>query len=412
MNRKNDVIATMDLGTTKVTVLVAEVGEGGLAVLGVGTAESEGLRKGMVTSIGKTVEAIRKAKHDAEQMSGYLISEVVAGVGGTHVVGVNNHAMISAKGQEITRNDVRRVLDLATQFSIPVDREVINVLPQQYVVDEHDGIKDPVGMSGVRLDVDVHLVTAARAAIDNILKCAERSGMQVLEFVANPVASALAVLEDNERELGAVVLDLGGGSGGLSVWANGSLLHTGVIGAGGNLITRDIATGLRTPAACAEDLKTKYGSAWGKMVAAGETIEVPGVGGRPDKSLSRHVLTEIIEPRVIEIYGLARREIQKTGLDDLLAGGMVITGGAAQMPGMVELGDELLNMPVRLGVPRGVKGLASILGNPSLSTAYGLAVYAALPHRGDIPHAMLPVRQLKARSGFTGWIKKAVGFLF
>ena len=273
MNRKNEVIAALDLGTTKVTVLVAEVGETGLSVLGVGTAESEGLRKGMVTSIGKTVEAIRKAKHDAEQMSGYMISEVVAGVGGTHVVGVNNHAMVSPRGQEITRQDVKRVLDLATAYSIPVDREVINVLPQQYVVDEHDGIKDPVGMSGVRLDVDVHLITSARAALDNILKCAERSGLQVLEFVANPLASALAVLEDNERELGAVVLDLGGGSGGLSIWANGSLLHTGVVGAGGNLISRDIATGLRTPAACAEDLKVKYGLAWGKMVAAGETIE-------------------------------------------------------------------------------------------------------------------------------------------
>ncbi len=412
MNRKNEVIAALDLGTTKVTVLVAEVGENGLSVLGVGTAESEGLRKGMVTSIGKTVEAIRKAKHDAEQMSGYMISEVVAGVGGTHVVGVNNHAMVSPRGQEITRQDVKRVLDLATAYSIPVDREVINVLPQQYVVDEHDGIKDPVGMSGVRLDVDVHLITSARAALDNILKCAERSGLQVVEFVANPLASALAVLEDNERELGAVVLDLGGGSGGLSIWANGSLLHTGVVGAGGNLISRDIATGLRTPAACAEDLKVKYGLAWGKMVAAGETIEVPGVGGRPEKSLSRHVLTEIIEPRVIEIFGLVRREIEKTGFDDLLAGGLVLTGGAAQMPGMVELGDELLNMPVRLGVPRGVKGLSSIMGNPALSTAYGLAVYAALPLRGEVSQAMLPVRQMKTHGGFVTWVKKVIGTFF
>ncbi|MBM4397991.1 MAG: cell division protein FtsA [Deltaproteobacteria bacterium] len=412
MNRKNEVVAALDLGTTKVTVLVAEVGEGGMSVLGVGTAESEGLRKGMVTSIGKAVEAIRKARHDAEQMSGYMISQVVAGVGGTHVVGVNNHAMVSPKQHEITKHDVRRVLDLAMAFSIPVDREVINVLPQQYVVDEHDGIRDPVGMSGVRLDVDVHLITAARAAIDNIQKCAERSGLQVVEFVANPLASALAVLEDNERELGVCVLDLGGGSGDLAIWANGSLLHTGVIGAGGNLITRDIATGLRTPAACAEELKVKYGSAWGRMVAAGETIDVPSVGGRPDKSLSRHVLTEIIEPRVLEIFGLVRREIQKTGLDDLLAGGLVLSGGAAQMPGMVELGDELLNLPVRLGVPRGVKGLTSILGNPALATAYGLAVYAALPFRGDVPEPMLPVRQLKSHGGVGAWFKKAVGFLF
>ena len=412
MNRKNEVIATLDLGTTKVTVLVAEVGEGGMSVLGVGTAECEGLRKGMVTSIGKTVEAVCKAKHDAEQMSGYMVSEVVAGVGGTHVVGVNNHAMVSTKQREIGRGDVKRVLALATECSFPVDRQVINVLPQQYTVDEHDGIRDPVGMSGVRLEADVHLITAARAALDNVTKCAERSGLQVMEFVANPLASAMAVLEDNERELGVVVLDLGGGSGDLAIWANGSLLHTGVIGAGGNLITRDIATGLRTPAACAEELKVKYGSAWGKMVAAGETIAVPGVGGRAEKSLSRHVLTEIIEPRVIEIFGLVRREIQKTGLEDLLAGGLVITGGAAQMPGLVELGDELLNLPVRLGVARGVKGLASILGNPGLSTAYGLAVFAAMPVRGDVPEAMLPVRQGKSHLGLRAWVRKTLGYLF
>jgi cell division protein FtsA len=412
MNRKSDVIAALDLGTTKVTVLVVEVGPEGMSVLGVGTAESDGMRKGMVTSIGKTVEAVCKAKHDAEQMSGCMISEVVAGVGGTHIVGVNNHAMISPKQREISRSDMRRVLDLATAFSVPMDREVINVLPQQYIVDEHDGIRDPVGMSGVRLEVDVHLITAARAALDNILKCAERSGLQVVEFVANPLASALAVLEDNERELGVVVLDLGGGSSDLAIWANGSLLYTGVNGVGGNLITRDIATGLRTPAACAEDLKVKHGSALTRMVQAGETIEVPGVGGRPDKPLSRRVLSEIIEPRAMEIFGLLRREMQKTGLEDLLAGGLVITGGSAKMPGMVELGDELLNLPVRLGVPLGVKGLSSILGNPALSTAYGLAAYAALPLRGDVPEAMLPVRQMKARPGFGTWFRKAVGFLF
>jgi cell division protein FtsA len=378
----------------------------------VGTAESEGLRKGMVISIGKTVDAIRKARHDAEQMSGYMIGEVVAGVGGTHVVGVNNHAMASPKQREITRNDVRRVLDLARAYSIPVDREVINVLPQQYVVDEHDGIRDPVGMSGVRMDVDVHLITAARAALDNIHKCAERSGLRVVEFVANPLASALAVLEENERELGVCVLDLGGGSGDLAIWANGSLVHTGVIGAGGNLITRDIATGLRTPAACAEELKVRHGSAWGRLVAAGETIEVPGVGGRPEKALSRHVLTEIIEPRVIEIFSLLKREIQRTGLDDLLAGGLVLTGGAAQMPGMVELGDELLNLPVRLGVPRGVKGLSSILGNPAMATAYGLAAYGAQAFRKELPDAMLPVRQGPARQGLFGRLKKVFEDIF
>ncbi|NOZ02306.1 MAG: cell division protein FtsA [Deltaproteobacteria bacterium] len=412
MNRKNEVIATLDLGTTKVTVLVTEVGEAGLSVLGVGTAESEGLRKGMVISIGKTVEAIRKAKHDAEQMSGCMISEVIAGVGGAHIVGVNNHGMITTKHNEIHKADVRRVLDAAAVLSMPLDRELMNVLPSQYVVDEHDGIKDPVGMSGVRVEVETHLITAARTALDNITKCAERSGLRIVEFVANPLASALAVLEDNERELGVVVLDLGGGSGDLTVWVNGSLLHTSVIGAGGNLITQDIATGLRTPIACAEDLKVKHGVACGRLLADGETIDVPDVGGRPDKELSRHVLTEIIEPRTIEIFGLVRREIQKTGFDDLLAGGLVLTGGAARMPGLAELGDEILNMPVRVGVPRDVRGLTSIMGNPALSTPYGLAVYAALHHHHEIPWPMQPVRNVKSKSGVAGWIRKVAGFLF
>jgi cell division protein FtsA len=410
MTRKNEVVATLDLGTTKTCVLVAEVTDSGPTVVGVGTAESDGLRKGMVINIGKTVEAIRKAKHDAEQMSGYMISEVIAGVGGSHVVGVNNHGMVTTKQGEIHAADVDRVLEAATVFPMPLDRQMMNVLPQQFVVDEHDGIKDPIGMSGVRLDVDAHLITAARSALDNITKCAERSGLRVTDFVANPLASALAVLEDNERELGVVVLDLGGGSGGLSVWVGGSLVHTSVVGAGGNLVTQDIATGLRTPVACAEDLKVKYGSAWGKLVQPGETIEVPGVGGRQDKSLSRHVLTEIIEPRMIEIYSLVQREIRKTGYEDLLAGGLVLTGGAAQMPGIVELGDEMLNLPVRQGVPREVRGLASILDNPALSTAYGLAVYASLPYRSDVPAPMLPMRMTKPKEGFGKWLRKVAGF--
>jgi len=412
MNKKSKVIATLDLGTTVVKVLVTEVSESGLSVLGVGTADCEGLRKGMVISIGKTVEAIRSAKHDAEQMSGCMITEVLAGVGGAHIVGVNNHGMITTKRNEIHNSDVKRVMDAAAVLSMPMDRELMNVLPAQYVVDEHDGIKDPAGMSGVRVEVEAHLITGAKTALDNVNKCAERSGLRISEFVANPLASALSVLEDNERELGVVVLDLGGGSGDLSVWVNGSLLHSGIIGAGGNLITQDIATGLRTPLACAEELKIKHGAAFGRMLSDGETIDVPDVGGRPDKELSRHVLTEIVEPRVVEIFGLVHREIQKTGFDDLLAGGLVLTGGAAQMAGMAELGDEILNMPVRVGVPRQVKGLTSIMGNPALSASYGLAVYAALPYRTDIPKPMLPVRKVKAHKGISGWFRKVAGFLF
>ncbi len=412
MNQKDEVIATLDLGTTKVTMLVAEPTETGIKVLGVGTAECEGLRKGMVISIGKAVEAIRRARHDAEQMSGCVVTEVVAGVGGPHVVGVNTHGLVTTKNAEIRKSDVERVLEAASVLSMPLDRVLMNVLPSQYVVDEHDGIKDPVGMSGVRLEVEAHLITGARTALENITKCAERSGLRVVEFVANPLASALAVLEDNERELGVVVLDLGHGCGDLTIWVHGSLLHTTVIGAGGGVITQDIATGLRTPIACAESLKVSHGAASHRMVKDGETIEVPTVGGRPDKTLSRYVMTEIIEPRMVEIFGLVRREIQKTGFEEFLAGGVVVTGGSARMPGIVELGDDVLNLPVRVGEPLHVEGLSSVLANPALSTAYGLAVYAALPHRSNIPWPMLPVRHRRSRGGVAGWLRKAAGFFF
>jgi len=407
MKNRNEIVAAVDFGTTKISVLVAQIDDNGLTVLGVGTAEcEEGLRKGMVIAIGKVVEAIRQARHDAEQMSGCIVSDVLVGVGGTHIVGMNNQSMVSPKAREITEMDVARVLEMAKARSMPVDRQVITMLPMQYAVDEHDGIKDPVGMAGVRLDAEVHLVTAARSALDNLRRCCERSGLRVVQFVANPVASALAVLEDHERELGVVVLDLGGGTGDLTIWHGGRLVHTGVIGAGGELITRDIATGLRTPMSRAEEMKVKHGCAWGELVNASDQIEVPGVGGREDKALSRRVLTEIIEPRVIEIFSLVKREIQKTQYDDNLAGGLVLTGGASQMPGMVELGDEILNLPVRLGQPRGIQGLKSILESPALASVYGLAVFASLSWRADLPKSMLPVMDVQPSAGWKGFLKK------
>lgn len=412
MKGRTEIIAALDLGTSKVTMLVAEVSEGGMTVLGVGTASCEEcLRRGMVISIARLVEAIKAAKRDAEQMSGYMITDVVAGIGGVHVLGVNNRAMVTPKHGEIVEADVRQVLEMATALPLPVDRVVVNVVPREYSVDEHDGIRDPLGMSGVRLDAEVHLITAAKSAIDNIRKCAERAGLRITQLVASPLASALAVLEDNERELGVVVLDLGAGTGDVTVWSQGSLVHTGVIAAGGELITRDIATGLRTPSACAEALKVDHGSAWAQMVSPGETVEVPGVGGRESRTLARHYLMEIIEPRACEIYRMVQADIQKSGCEDFLAGGLVLTGGAAAMPGMAELGDEILNLSVRVGVPRGVKGLSSILGDPALSTAYGLALFASLPYREDIPQPMLPCRPPKKRGRLLGWLRKLLGFM-
>jgi len=410
--RKEEIVATLDLGTSKVTMLVAQVSQEGVSVLGIGRAETDGIRRGVVISIGKTIDAIKRAKHDAEQMSGYLVREVIVGVGGTHIVGVNNRGMITTKMGEIRESDVARVLEAASMIPMQVDRCIVNCLPVQYLVDEHDGIRDPVGMSGVRLEAYTHVITGARTAIDNVLKCAERSGLVVLELVANPLASALAVLEPNEMEIGVCCLDLGAGTADLTIWTQGSLLHTCVLGAGGMVITSDISTGLRTPLACAEELKTKQGVALSRLVPEGDTIEVPSVGGRPNKKLSRHALTEIIEPRVTEIYRLVRREILNTGYGDLLAAGVVITGGSAQMPGMAELGDVVLNLPVRVGLPRNVKGLPSLLQDPALSTAYGLAVYASLPYNTAIPSSMLPVRRLTKPKGIVQFFKKAVSFLF
>lgn len=412
MNSRSEVIATLDLGTTKVVVLVAEVSASGVTVLGVGVAECEGLRKGSVVSIGKTVEAILKAKHDAEQMSGCEITEVIAGVGGPHVVGVNNHGLVTTKGSEIGKADVVRALEAASVLNMPLERVLVNVIPTQYVVDEHDGIRDPVGMSGKRLEVEAHLITGVKTALDNIEKCANRSGLRVREFVANPLASALAVLEDNERELGVVTLDLGGGCGDLTIWLGGRLIHTCVLGAGGEVITADIATGLRTPKACAERLKIEYGAAYSAMVSDGETIEVPGVGGRPKNVLSRHHITMIIEARMVEIFGLVQREIRRFDIAELLAGGLVITGGAARMPGIAELGDSVLNLPVRIGKPRDVKGLTSLLDDPALSTAYGLAVYGAIPWLSRIPWPMQPVRRLRKSKGFFGWLRRAASVIF
>lgn len=400
MNRKTEVMAVLDLGTSKTVVMVAVVGQDGISILGLGISETEGIRKGVITSIQKTVESIHKAKADAEQMSGYVVAEVIASVGGTSVFGINNNGSITIKpNKEIKKSDVDKVIEQASALSLPPDRQTVAIIPKQYCVDKHEGIKDPIGMTGVRLDVDVHLITAGRAVIGNIQKCIERAGLKVVEFVPSPLASALAVLLENEREMGVVVLDLGAGCGDLTIWANGSLIHTCVIGGGGNLITQDIATGLRTPFGCAEELKIKYGAAIGTQVRQGETIEVPGIGGRDARVLSRYILTEIIEPRMKEIFELVKKEINHTGYDDLLSAGLVLTGGASLMPGITELADHTLNLPVRIGAPSNVKGLAGRSDLTSLATAYGLVVYSALPYISNQPHTMLPVRMFRKKRG-------------
>ncbi|MBP7125607.1 cell division protein FtsA [Myxococcota bacterium] len=404
MKGTGEVIGVVDFGTTKVVILVAQVEKDGrLTVLGAGSAPCEdGLRMGMVIAIGKVVDALRKARADAEKMSDCLISEVVVGVGGTHVAGVNNQAMVSPKG-EITREDVERVLRLAGKLALPVDRKVMDILPRQYVVNEHDGIQDPVGMVGVRLDAEVHLVTASASALDNLKRCCERAGLRVRQFVANPVASAMAVLEDHERELGAAVVDLGGGTTQLTIWRGGRLVHTRVIGLGGELVTRDIALGLRLPVSMAEELKVRHGNAWTELVQAGEQISLPAYGPRAGQNMGRRVLTEIIEPRVIEILKAVEREIQQAQGQDMLAAGVVLTGGGSQLDGVVEFAQEVLNLPVRQGTARDPGSLGQMLASPVYATAYGLALFKSLAWREDIPYSMRPVSETERQPGW--WMR-------
>lgn len=410
MKGSGEVIAVVDFGTTKVVSLVGQVEKGGrLTVLGLGSAPcDDGLRMSMVVSVGKVVEALQKARIDAEKMSDCLISEVLVGVGGTHVSGVNNQAMVSPKG-EISRDDVNRVLRLAGRLPLPVDRRVMDILPRQYMVNEHEGIQDPVGMVGVRLDAEVHLVTASTSALDNLKRCCERSGLRVRQFIANPVASAMAVLEDHERELGTAVVDLGAGTTQLTIWRNGRLVHTRVIGLGGELVTRDIALGLRLPMAMAEDLKVRHGNAWTELVQAGEQISLPAYGSRGGQNLSRRVLTEIIEPRIIEILKAVEREIQQAQGQDMLAAGVVLTGGGSQLDGIVEFSQEVLNLPVRQGVARDPGSLGQMMASPVFATAYGLALFKSLAWREDIPFAMRPVSETERKPSMVERVMRYFG---
>src|SRR5262245_25657656 len=373
----NEIVAGLDLGTTKVCAIVAEVTDDGLDIIGIGSVPSKGLRKGVVVNIESTVHAIKAAIEQAETMAGVEIASVYAGIAGSHVRGINQEGVAAITTREVTDEDVRRVLDQAKAIPLPGDRQVIHVLPQEYIVDAQDGIKEPVGMSGVRLEARVHLVTAANAAAQNITKCCERCDLHVAEMVLEPLASAQAVLSDDEKEIGVALIDIGGGTTDLIIHVDGAVVHTSVIPIGGINLTNDIATGLRTPMAEAERIKIKYGCAAPSMVDEEETIEVPSVGGRPPRILPRQVLCQIIEPRVEEIFQAVAHVIAETGYTDMLASGAVITGGTTQLDGMPELAEQILGLPVRRGAPTGIGGLVDVVKSPSYSTGVGLVKYGA-----------------------------------
>jgi cell division protein FtsA len=398
---ENEIVAGLDLGTTKVCAIVAEVTDDGLDIIGIGSVPSKGLRKGVVVNIESTVHAIKAAIEQAETMAGVEIASVYAGIAGSHVRGMNQEGVAAIATREVSEEDVRRVLEQAKAIPLPGDRQVIHVLPQEYIVDDQDGIKEPVGMSGVRLEARVHLVTAANAAAQNIVKCCERCDLHVAETVLEPLASAHAVLSDDEKEIGVALIDIGGGTTDLIIHVDGAVVHTSVIPIGGINLTNDIATGLRTPMAEAERIKIKYGCAATSMVDEEETIEVPSVGGRAPRVLPRHVLCQIIEPRAEEIFQAVAHVIAETGFGDMLASGAVITGGTTQLDGMPELAEQILGLPVRRGAPIGVGGLMDVVKSPAYSTGVGLVKYGALRLRSA--PIVEETSQIRAIADTNGW---------
>ena len=377
MSKKGDVIVGLDIGTTKVCAVVGGVTDTGIDIIGIGSHPSEGLSKGVVVNIENAVNSIKGAVEEAELMSGCDIRSVFTGIAGGHIKGFNSHGIIAVKGREVDENDVKRSIEAAKAIAVPLDREVLHILPQHYIVDDQDGVKTPVGMSGVRLEAKVHIVTGAVTSAQNIVKSVNRVGLTVNAIVLEQLASSEAVLSQDEKELGVAIVDIGGGTTDIAVFSEGSIKHTAVLPLGGNYLTNDIAVGLRTPIMEAEKIKIKYGCAYTPLIPKEETIEVPSVGGREPREVSRQILGEIIEPRMEEMLNLAYREIVKSGYEDLLAAGVVLTGGTAMLEGIVELTEKQFNMPARRGYPTGIGGLTDIVNSPLYATGVGLVIYGS-----------------------------------
>jgi cell division protein FtsA len=375
MLKKNSIVVGLDIGTTKVCAVIGEMTEQGVEIIGVGSHPSQGLRKGVVINIEGTVNSVKRAIEEAGLMAGCEIHTVFTSISGGHIKAFNSHGIVAVKNKEVTQRDLERVIDAARAVAIPMDREVLHVLPQDYIIDEQDGIREPLGMSGVRLEAKVHIVTGAATSAQNIIKCCNRTGLNVAEIVLAPLAVAEAVLTDEERELGVVLIDIGGGTTDIAVYHDGTVRHTAVLGIGGNHVTNDIAAGLRTPFNDAERIKQRFGYAKASMVDGDERVDVPSVASKGPSSVSRQILCEIIEPRLDEIFELVQKEIAKSGFEGSLASGLVITGGSMLLPGAVEMAERCFGLPVRLGVPAHVGGLVDIISNPTYATGVGLVLH-------------------------------------
>ena len=399
----------LDIGTTKISCIIADQNNAGeLRVVGVGNAPSDGLRRGVVVDLDKAVASITRSVEEAERMAGIEVKGVYAGIAGDHIRSINSRGVIavSRKNNEIAASDVERVVEAAKAIAIPMDREIIHVIPQEFIVDDQDGIKDPIGMSGVRLETAVHIITGAVTSAKNICRAIQRAGLKVYDLVLEPLASSIAVLDDDERDLGVVLLDIGGGTTDVAVFHEGSIRHTAIIPFGGANVTSDIAIGLRTPIDKAEALKIQHGSALASLVAAQDMLPVSGVGGRADREISRHVLASMIEPRMEEIFALANKEVRKNHFAALIGGGVVLTGGTSLLPGVSELAEQVFEMPVRLGIPRGLGGLSANVADPRFSTGVGLVLHAAREEGGRglfVSEGAGSNNKIRSRFDIRGW---------
>ncbi|MAL99898.1 cell division protein FtsA [Hydrocarboniclastica marina] len=402
-----NMIVGLDIGTSKVVAIVGKRKlDGAIEVAGIGSHPSRGLKRGVVVNIEVTVQAIQRAVEEAELMAGCRIHSVFAGIAGSHIRSMNSHGIVAIRDREVTQADIDRVIDAAQAVAIPADQKILHILPQEFVIDNQEGIKEPLGMSGVRLEAKVHLVTCAVNAAQNIEKCVRRCGLEVDDIILEQLASSYAVLTDDEKELGVCVVDIGGGTTDIAIFTGGAIRHTAVIPIAGDQVTNDIAMALRTPTQNAEEIKTKYACALTQLAGADETIKVPSVGDRPPRDLSRQALAEVVEPRYEELFTLVQSELRRSGFEEMIPAGIVLTGGSAIMEGVIELAEEIFHMPVRLAEPQGVSGMTDVVSNPIYSTGVGLLIYGYKQlelGRGPAMRGEQPVSLLERMKGwFTG----------
>ena len=376
MSRDNQIIVGLDIGTSKIACIVAEAAaDGRIDIVGIGTHPSKGLRRGVVVNIESTVESIRLAIEEAELMADVDIKKVYVGIAGSHIRGYNSHGVVATKDGEVTEEDVGRVVEAAKAMNIPADQQILHVLPQEYIIDRQDGIREPVGMSGVRLETRVHVITGALSSAQNIVKCCNRCDLDVSDMVLEQIASSEAVLSQDEKDIGVLLVDIGGGTTDLAVFIDGAIRHTAVIPVGGDHMTNDLVAGLRTSAREADILKKKYGSCMTALISAEETVEVPRVGGRPPQTMPRQVMAQLLEPRMQELFELVREELERSGYKELVAAGVVLTGGSSLLEGTQELADEIFELPVRIGRPQNIGGLVDVVNSPIYATGVGLIQY-------------------------------------